>query len=249
MRIALIDPELAAMVRKAQESAISLLMACADGGDLSDYTGGTQFSELLWELEGRAKGRSRYLSRMRGCCQALAKAINENNRAEATEHAIELMWDHLWGMEQELDRYASRRPEVDQVLLRATDHHLVAGRFQDAIRAAFPVLTERLRQLKPKHKARDGQALVNELFGSNGHFVGKLETEELDSIRSLLAGLYGMIRNWHGHNAGGAGALEAQGVVALLHHLLTGPLQRAMKVRRKKTRTVKTISSPPAPPP
>lgn len=247
MRIALIDPELAALVRNAQEKAVEILYHLDQGYTVEQSKSDSwELFQQVWEIQRRAKGKARYLNQVRDAIDAVEKAAVQEDAAAFRIALTDLLYMQLLGVEEELDRYAAQHVSVDGELLAATDDHMRAGRFQDAIRAAFPVLTARLRILKRNPKERDGQALVNELFGGSGHFVGRIDTEELNSIRNLLAGLYGMVRNYHAHNAGGARALEAQGVISLMHHLLTGPLAKAKKAKPKRKRT-STPKDPVAP--
>jgi hypothetical protein len=248
VHIALIDPELAGMLREAQDKVSELLDSC-----LKDYAlekTQTEFwavAHSIREIIKRSRGRAQYLSLLKSSLGTLEDAFEKKDRGKVQLELSELLHIHLLGVEQDLEENAARQSGVDRDLLAATDHHLKANHFQDAIRAAFPVLTTRLRSFKRGHQKIDGRKLVNELVGDSRHFAGKWPDDDRLAMRDLLAGLYGVVRNWHAHNAGAASPLEVQGVICLLHHLLTGPL--SSKKRKKALRRPRRSPGPSDPTP
>lgn len=85
--------------------------------------------------------------------------------------------------------------------LRAAVVHLVRIRdFSSAIRAAFVVLTQRLRRNYNLSGSLDGPALINEIFGSRSTRKTDIEEKDRQAIRDYLSGMYGVLRNKYAHD-------------------------------------------------
>jgi hypothetical protein len=90
------------------------------------------------------------------------------------------------------DRHDAEFVEKIRPLLR--DQHL-----DSAVRRAFVILKERLVEKFGLAPELDGSDLVNAVFGRRGVLAGQISDQELQAMRDLLSGLYGMFRNRYGH--------------------------------------------------
>jgi hypothetical protein len=88
----------------------------------------------------------------------------------------------------------------DEELRRSVAHLVRVRDFSSAVRAAFVVLTDRLRKKFDLPFGVDGSALVNEVFGSKSSLTPHLDDKERQAIRDYLAGAYGVLRNKYAHS-------------------------------------------------
>ena len=72
--------------------------------------------------------------------------------------------------------------------------------YDSAVRKCFIVLTEKLRQTFYIREEKDGENLVNLIFGKEGNERLKLSEKEKQSIRNLISGFYSLYRNKYAHN-------------------------------------------------
>jgi hypothetical protein len=66
----------------------------------------------------------------------------------------------------------------------------------------------------------DGADLVNRIFGASGLLSSRLESEERQAMRDLLAGLYGVFRNKYGHQDVEAPWHEADAILSMINFVL-----------------------------
>jgi hypothetical protein len=88
----------------------------------------------------------------------------------------------------------------DEELRRSVAHLVRVRDFSSAVRAAFVVLTERLRRKFGLPVGVDGPALVNEVFGSKSTLTPHLDDKERQAIRDYLSGAYVVLRNKYAHS-------------------------------------------------
>ncbi len=88
---------------------------------------------------------------------------------------------------------SARSKYVDPELQGNIKSLLKSNELDSAVRKAFLTLTERLRAKYNIGNNRDGLDLINQIFGKSG--CSKLTSSEKESMRNLLAGIYGVFRN------------------------------------------------------
>lgn len=74
------------------------------------------------------------------------------------------------------------------------------NQLDSAIRKSFVVLKSRLCNKFGLDEKRDGQDLVNEVFGARSNFFQNIDAGEKQAYRDFFAGLFGMLRNRFAHN-------------------------------------------------
>ena len=63
----------------------------------------------------------------------------------------------------------------------------------------------------------DGIDLVNRVFGKDGCLADQIDTDEREPLRNLLAGLYGVFRNFYGHRDKEPEWYEADAILAMIN--------------------------------
>ena len=102
--------------------------------------------------------------------------------------------------------------------LRQSVAHLVRLRdFSSAVRAAFVVLTERLRGRFGLSAGVDGPALVNEIYGSRSMLTPHLDAGDRQAIRDYLSGAYGVLRNKYAHGNPPTDLAELEATIATVN--------------------------------
>lgn len=129
--------------------------------------------------------------------------------------------DSLPGARKQVREWAAKLGSFDDDL-RAKVAHLVRIRdFSSAIRAAFVVLTERMRGKYGLPTGLDGPALVNEIFGTKSTLTPHLIDKDKQAIRDYLSGAYGVLRNKYMHNDPPRNLAELEGALATVNLALT----------------------------
>lgn len=128
----------------------------------------------------------------------------------------------------------------DKELVRSVGKLVDKLEFDSAIRKSFIILTNRLRKKFHFAKNVDGPTLVNQIFGSKGILKDSVAPKELQSIRDLLSGLYGVFRNKYAHGVLDASWIEADAIISIINIVLKmlGKYRRPIKIT-KKSKVVK----------
>ncbi len=109
----------------------------------------------------------------------------------------------------------------DDELLSVLVPRLLVRHHNDGIMQGFLVLTERLRFTFQQAKSLDGIELVNKIFGKNSKITFSKEySNKIDSIRDLLSGLYGVIRNKYMHSKVEPNGAEFSATIEMLNYIL-----------------------------
>jgi hypothetical protein len=99
--------------------------------------------------------------------------------------------------------------------LRALVSPLIRTRqYNSAIRAAFVLLTERMRKKFNLAAGTDGAAMVNTVFGSASTHFASLTNPERQARRDYLSGLYGVLRNKYAHSEPAFDQAELEAVLS-----------------------------------
>jgi hypothetical protein len=105
--------------------------------------------------------------------------------------------------------------------LRNSVMPLVRGRHYDsAVRKAFVVLTERLRQAFGVLDDIDGEQLVNAGSGGKGKLAIHLDEPKRKGYRNLFSGFYVVLRNRYAHADVEPDLSEAKAIVEMTNSLL-----------------------------
>jgi hypothetical protein len=111
--------------------------------------------------------------------------------------------------------------ETDPRLFEATNRLFEIGDHASVIRAAFPVLSARLRRLFGIPLGSDGEGLVNAIFArGEGTNPVRLDNDEKTAYRNLLAGFYATYRNRLNHDDFQPTLSQAKGVVEMTNSLI-----------------------------
>ncbi|SFP38499.1 Protein of unknown function (Hypoth_ymh) [Geopseudomonas sagittaria] len=110
---------------------------------------------------------------------------------------------------------------IDPRLFEATNRLFDIQDYASVIRAAFPVLSARLRLLFGVSPGSDGEGLVNAIFArGEGDNPVVLSTDAKTAYRNLLAGFYATYRNRLNHDDFQPTLTQAKGVVEMTNSLI-----------------------------
>lgn len=123
----------------------------------------------------------------------------------------------------------------DKELVRSVGKLVDKLEFDSAIRKSFIILTNRLRKKFHLKKNEDGSTLVNQIFGTNGVLKNSVCPKELQSMRDLLSGLYGVFRNKYAHGVLKTSWIEADAIISIINIVLKmlGKYRRPIKITKK----------------
>lgn len=129
----------------------------------------------------------------------LVSELRKDN-ARTCRQDIEDLADHdIPGTLEALQKWARDMTYMDEELRTAVIPLIKTRQFDSAIRKAFLVLTERMRSIYNLPKGRDGEDLVNVIFGQASAHHATLELPKKLAHRNFFSGLYGVIRNKFSH--------------------------------------------------
>lgn len=121
----------------------------------------------------------------------------------------------------------------DEELARRCRHLIHLGAFDEAVRSAFVLLEDRLRQAIGE-EGMTGVQLVNKAFSPKGGVLSSVlsasETER-EGLRELFSGAFKMFRNPSAHGVVGFEAAEGRAILGLVD-LLLGILETAEEIPR-----------------
>lgn len=141
----------------------------------------------------------------------LVSELEKSNPQRCRQDIEDLVESDIPGLIERLERWAQEMAYLDDELQNAVIPLIRSRQFDSAIRKAFIVLTERLRSTYSLPKGVDGEGLVNSVFGQASQYHQTLDPGVKQAHRSLMAGLYGVIRNKfsHGDHEASIAELEA----------------------------------------
>ena len=113
-----------------------------------------------------------------------------------------------------LEKWCAKMEHLDSELRDAIVPLIRTMQFDSAIRKAFVVLTERFRAIYGFSNSKDGEDLVNQVFGKDSIFHTTLEATKKASYRNYYAGIFGVIRNKFAHGDHDARVSELEAAVA-----------------------------------
>lgn len=108
----------------------------------------------------------------------------------------------------------------DEILKAETVPLLNEGHYDSAIRKSFIILTERLRLAFNIKEEKDGEDLVNMIFGKSNTIKLDLNEKEKQSTRNLISGFYLVFRNKYAHNNIKPNFPEARSIVEMANTII-----------------------------
>ena len=129
----------------------------------------------------------------------MTKELKKGNVSACKNDIHDLVINDIPGTIAALEKWAKELSFLDEAL-RVSVVRLIRDRqFDSAIRKAFLLLTERLRTTYSLPADKDGEELVNLIFGRATGFHASLDDSKRQAYRNLMSGLYGVIRNKFAH--------------------------------------------------
>jgi len=146
--------------------------------------------------------------------------LQRGERQRASGDFDEVAGSDLTLLEEGFKEWLSTHGHFDPEFAQRIGDLLYDQRLGDAIRAAFVVLTDRLRAAFQARSDIDGRDLVNSIFGSSGLASPHMEQGEREAMRSLLEGLYGVHRNRYAHADAAVEWYEAEATLSMVNWTL-----------------------------
>ena len=124
---------------------------------------------------------------------------------------------------QDLRRFTESQSRMGEESLRRTGHLLHLGAFDEAVRSAFVLLEERLREATGK-EGMTGTRLADYAFNASSgplsKHLGRRQSER-EGLRELYSGAFKLFRNPTAHGAVRYDAAEGKALVSLVNLLLS----------------------------
>lgn len=153
----------------------------------------------------------------------LAFTLRYLRQDEARNCKIDVMEINKYDLpafERSFREWCASKEHYDPELAAKVTGLLTERQFDSAIRKAFVILKARLVATFGAPADLDGRDLVNAIFGSKGLTVGNIADGEREGMRSLLDGLYGLLRNPYGHNDLDAEWYELEAALSMVNWAL-----------------------------
>jgi hypothetical protein len=150
----------------------------------------------------------------------LVRFLKKNDKASCASDVRDIVSFDLPTTLSAIISASSSAELLDQKLKAAVVPLIDGGHFDSAIRKAFVVLTERLREAFGAPKEMDGEDLVNAAFGKSTKVPLRLEESQRQAFRNLFSGFYGVYRNRYAHNDTTAQLSDAQTIAHMVNQLL-----------------------------
>jgi hypothetical protein len=162
--------------------------------------------------------------------------LERGNRQRTSGDFEEVGGRDLALLEESFKEWLSKHGHFDQEFALRIGDLLYDQRLGDAIRAAFVVLTDRLRAAFEARHDLDGRDLVNSIFGGGGLASPRLDQGEREAMRALLDGLYGIHRNKYAHTDSAVEWYEAEATLSMVNWTLMWLQKNAARLRLKPGR-------------
>ena len=122
---------------------------------------------------------------------------------------------------RQIQRTIEAQAGLDEELLHRCGHLIHMGAFDEAVRSAFVLLEERLREAT-KQEGMTGSALANHAFKSDGPLAKLLAHSESErqGLRELYSGAFKLFRNPTAHGVVNYSDAEGKVIIGLVNLLL-----------------------------
>ncbi len=161
----------------------------------------------------------------------MQKRLKEDNVSACMSDIEDICERDLDELEMLFMEWLEKGEYYDKELVRSVGKLVDKLEFDSAIRKSFIILTNRLRKKFHLKKNEDGSTLVNQIFGTNGVLKDSVSQKELQSMRDLLSGLYGVFRNKYAHGVLKTSWIEADAIISIINIVLKmlGKYRRPIK--------------------
>ena len=193
MHFVIFEDEITILLRKLERSAFEL-KSKFDGDDSLEVIKGKLeiFNNIYHDLKLKIDKDIFYKSELSRHVRCLNLYISKHDTKSCLNDIAQICETDIEELRKVyLDN--ARSNYVDSELQGNIKSLLESNELDSAVRKAFLTLTERLRTKYNIGKKRDGIDLINRIFGNSG--CSKLTSSEKESMRNLLAGMYGIFRN------------------------------------------------------
>lgn len=146
--------------------------------------------------------------------------LEKGDREACSSDIEDLCERDITDLENTFQAWCKNPDHYDSELVQAISDLLAHRELDSAIRKAFIVLKERLCKRFRVSRELDGPELVNKIFGKQSDVIKRLSEAERQSMRDLLAGLYGVFRNRFAHRDEEPSWTEADAVISMINHVL-----------------------------
>jgi len=126
--------------------------------------------------------------------------LDKNNKNGAEGDVRDIVFHDLPSVLRKLISNQGTDSHFDQKLRDGVFPLIQGEHYDSAIRKAFVILTERLRRAFGVEEEKDGDDLINLVFGRGGTLAVSLSNGEKTNYRNLISGFYGVYRNKFAHN-------------------------------------------------
>jgi hypothetical protein len=150
----------------------------------------------------------------------MIRRLEENAPECCRQDIVDICERDISDLERAFRDWCQRFDHYDKELIDKVTDLMVRQEYDSAIRKAFVILKARLCSAFGEPVENDGLALVNRVFGKEGHPRLVLENTERQAMRDLLAGLYGVFRNRFAHTDSVASWHEADAIVSMVNYVL-----------------------------
>lgn len=234
MLFALLEPNLDRLLREARDGAVQLLAHWVEEKSSKTLLAASvKLADASKRLLAAVPSPLAKRSNLHRHVHFLGYWLERDSKASSTSDILDINLRDLPEIESSLIAEATQRWSLDLELRNRTHELLEEGKFPEAIRNAFLVLTERLRTLKRGVRQRDGHALIEGLFGDSGRMVAYMADGPRRAAQNLLLGLYSVIRNPHAHQQLETAGPEAVGLVLMIDRVLK-ELARIKRLKRRR---------------
>lgn len=173
----------------------------------------TSLNEMLPESTRNASNLARHISYM---IDHLSKGNLEKCRGDIND----ICNNDIRHIENAFREWCKKQEHYDSELATGISSLVLRQEHDSAIRKAFVILKARLVKLFGAPDTLDGSALVNHIFKKSGCHGLSIDDGELQAIRDLLAGLYGVFRNKHAHNNVVPSWAELDAIISMINFIL-----------------------------
>ena len=126
----------------------------------------------------------------------------------------------LPALERAFQDWCASHSHYDAEFSEKISELLMGWHLDSAVRKAFVLLKTRLVTTFDLSSDLDGQDLVNQVFGNKGYLAGKIPESERESMRNLLAGMFGVFRNRYGHTDVEPEWHEVEAILSMINWVL-----------------------------
>lgn len=184
----------------------------------------TDLVEILPERVADAGSFRRHMAWME-------KRLREGKPDLCKQDIDEICEYDLPNLEKAFHHWCAKSIHLDEELKHGISNLLLHKELDSVNRKAFVVLTNRMRTLFHVDSSCDGEALVNKIFGKSGVLASCIPESDLQAMRNLLAGLYGVFRNKYSHGDQCSSWAETDAIVSMINQVLQD-IQRLHRIYR-----------------